>query len=225
VLVVRMRPVVVVLVRIVHAVMVAVLVTVGHARSDSMSASAPKRNGQPVWGGPSCGNVRLEIAHLSGCPCAPYAFADPARSGATFYRVRYRTPDRGQTQRRGFKTKRDAEIFAASVEVAKMRREYVAPSAGKVTVGSLGPAWLQRQRGHMKPSGFRSYESAWRVHVESGWGRTRVSEIRFTAVQAWVSQLATKRVPLSCRRPTPCWHGYSMTRCRTGCWHRTRRAV
>ena len=30
-------------------------------------------------------------------------------SGATLYRVRYRTRDRGQTDKRGFKTKRDAE--------------------------------------------------------------------------------------------------------------------
>lgn len=48
----------------------------------------------------------------------------------------------------------------------------------------------------MKPSGFRSYESAWRVHVEPRWGRTRVSEIRFTAVQTWVSQLTSKRGPV-----------------------------
>ena len=32
-------------------------------------------------------------------------------SGATLYRVRYYTPDRGETQKRGFKTKRDAELF------------------------------------------------------------------------------------------------------------------
>jgi hypothetical protein len=77
-------------------------------------------------------------------------------SGATLYRVRYRTPDRGQTQKRGFTTKRDAEAFAATVEVAKLRGEYVAPALGKVTVAELGPAWLARQQGHMKPSGFRS---------------------------------------------------------------------
>jgi integrase len=109
------------------------------------------------------------------------------------YRVRYRTPDRRQTDKRGFRTKRDAEQFAATVEVAKMRGEYVPPTLGRITVGQLGPDWLERQQGHMKPSGFRSYESAWRVHVEPRWGRTRVSEIKFTAVQAWVSQLASKR--------------------------------
>ena len=39
------------------------------------------------------------------------------------YRVRYRTPEHRQTDKRGFKTKREAEAFAASVEVAKMRGE------------------------------------------------------------------------------------------------------
>ena len=44
-------------------------------------------------------------------------------SGATLCRVRYRTPDRRSTQKRGFVTKRDAEAFAATVEVTKMRGE------------------------------------------------------------------------------------------------------
>ena len=97
-------------------------------------------------------------------------------SGATLYRVRYRTPERGQTDKRGFTTKRDAEAFTATVEVTKMRGEYVAPSLGRVTIGQLGPAWLARQKGHMKPSGFRSYESAWRVHVEPRWAGLRVAD-------------------------------------------------
>ena len=117
-------------------------------------------------------------------------------SGATLYRVRYRTPENRQTDKRGFTTKRDAESFAATVEVSKLRGEYVAPTLGRVTVGELGPAWLDRQRGHLKPSGFRSYEGVWRCHVEPRWGRTRVSDIRFTDVQAWVSELAGRRGPV-----------------------------
>ena len=42
-------------------------------------------------------------------------------SGGKRYRVRYRTPDRRDTQKRGFRTKREAEDYLASVEVAKMR--------------------------------------------------------------------------------------------------------
>ncbi|BCZ24844.1 site-specific integrase [Mycobacterium senriense] len=113
-------------------------------------------------------------------------------SGATLYRVRYRTPERGQTDKRGFKTKRDAEAFANSVEVTKARGEYVAPSLGRVTVGELGTAWLLRKEGHMKPSAYRSYENAWRVYVEPHWRATKVADVRYTAVQAWVAGLSKK---------------------------------
>ena len=61
-------------------------------------------------------------------------------SGAWLYRVRYRTPDLRQTDKRGFTSKRDAERFAATVEVAKMRGEYVAPTLG----GSPLASWGQR---------------------------------------------------------------------------------
>jgi hypothetical protein len=52
-------------------------------------------------------------------------------SGAPRYRVRYRTPDNRQTDKR-FTTKRDAEAFAATVEVSKMRGANTSPhrSAG-----------------------------------------------------------------------------------------------
>lgn len=73
-------------------------------------------------------------------------------SGATLYRVRYRAPERGQTDKRGFKTKRDAEIFAASVEVKKMTGEYIAPSLGRITVGELAPDWLARTKHATAPA-------------------------------------------------------------------------
>ena len=111
-------------------------------------------------------------------------------SGAMHYAVRYRKPDNKQTWKRGFARKRDAQAFAATVEVSKMRGEYVAPSLGKVTVGELGPLWLDRQRGHMKASGFRSYESVWRVHVAPRWAATAIADVRFSDVQAWVAKLS-----------------------------------
>lgn len=115
------------------------------------------------------------------------------KTGATLYRVRYRTPDRRQTDKRGFKTKRDAEAFAATVEVEKLTGSYVAPALGKATVGQLGPDWLERQRGVLKPSAFHSVESAWRVHVEPRWGQTAIADITFSEVQAWISELAGRR--------------------------------
>lgn len=113
--------------------------------------------------------------------------------GTTRYRVRYRTPDRRQTDKRGFKTKRDAEAFAATVEVTKLRGEYVAPALGKATIDDLGEAWVSRQKGVMKPSAFHSVESAWRVHVQPRWGPKPIAEIEYSAVQGWITELAGRR--------------------------------
>lgn len=114
-------------------------------------------------------------------------------SGATLYRVRYRTPDNRQTDKRGFSTKRDAQDFAATVEVSKLRGEYVSPSVGRVTVGELGPAWLDRQRGHLKPASVRTYESAWQTNVAPRWSSTPIAGIRHSDVSAWVAELSARR--------------------------------
>jgi integrase len=103
------------------------------------------------------------------------------------YRVRYRKPDRAQTDKRGFTTKRDAELFLASVEVSKARGEYVDSTAGRSTIGSLATEWL-KHHGHMKPSASRPLEIAWRLHVSPRWANVRVADVRFTDVQAWVSE-------------------------------------
>ena len=110
-------------------------------------------------------------------------------SGAMRYRVRYRTPDNRQTDKRGFTTKRDAERFANKVEVDKMRGEYVAPSNARMTLGELGPAWLERQRGRLKPSSYATVETAWRTRIEPRWGTVALGDIRPTSVQHWLSEL------------------------------------
>jgi hypothetical protein len=80
--------------------------------------------------------------------------------------VRYRTPQQTQTKKRGFRTKRDAEDFANTVEVRKLEGNYVAPSLGRVTVVELAPMWLSRKESDVAKSNYRMLESAWRIHVE-----------------------------------------------------------
>jgi len=109
-------------------------------------------------------------------------------AGEILYRVRYRTPENRQTDKRGFKTKRDANTFAATVEVQKLTGKYVAPSLGIITVGELGPLWLKRQI-HHKASWSARLESVWRIHVEPKWGRRRISDILRTEVQSWVAEM------------------------------------
>lgn len=104
------------------------------------------------------------------------------------YMVRYRKPDRGTTKKRGFRTKRDAEAFAATVEVSKQRGEFVDATAARATIADLGPSWLERKR-QLKPSAYRPLEIAWRLYVAPAWGARRVSDIQYTEVQAWVTGL------------------------------------
>lgn len=118
----------------------------------------------------------------------PYDTVDGKR-----YRVRYRKPDRSQTDKRGFRTKRDAELFLASVEVSKARGEYVDATAAKIPVGSLGVAWLEGRKATLKPSAYRPLEITWRLHVEPRWGTTDVGQVQHSDVQAWASELATRR--------------------------------
>ena len=114
------------------------------------------------------------------------------RTGATRYRVRYRV-DKCQTSRRGFRTKKEAQQFAATVETSMMRGEYVSPSLGRTSIGALGPGWLERQRGHIKPASHAAFDSAWRVNVAPHWGSVRIADIRRSHVQAWIADLSAQR--------------------------------
>lgn len=105
------------------------------------------------------------------------------------YRVRFRKPDRSQGQRRGFKTKRDAQAYAATLEASKHRGEYIDASAGRVTIGQLGPGWVERKR-VLKPSSYRPLDSAWRNYVEPAWGERAVGSVQPSEVQAWVTRLS-----------------------------------
>lgn len=99
------------------------------------------------------------------------------------YRVRYRKPDRTQTDKRGFRTKRDAELFLAATEVRKATGEFIDASAARVTINEIGGAWLSSQA-HLKPSSLAVIEVAWRIHVQPVWGRRLLGEIRHSEVQA-----------------------------------------
>ena len=105
------------------------------------------------------------------------------------YRVRYRTPGRRQTDKRGFTTMRDARAFAATVEVEKMTGAFVAHSAGRMTVAELAPAWLEMKRAQLAPSSWPKYVQAWEQHVNPRWGDVAISDISAPAVETWVASM------------------------------------
>lgn len=110
-------------------------------------------------------------------------------AGETRYMVRYRKPDHRQTKKRGFTTKRDAEAYAATVEVQKLSGSYVSPSLGRIKVSQLADEWLARKQIDLKPSSYKSIATAWRVHVKPYWGHKRLTDIDLGAVEAWIAEM------------------------------------
>lgn len=116
------------------------------------------------------------------------------------YRVRYRKPDKSQTDKRGFKTKKEAELFLASVTVSKARGEYLDPSAGRKTLGAFRGAWEAERLAPLKPSSQSAMETAWRVHVEPRWAARELSTIKRSEIAEWVAELGTTRSAQTVRR-------------------------
>lgn len=108
------------------------------------------------------------------------------------YQVVYRRPDRSQTTKRGFTTKREAQLFLSATEVRIASGQWIDAQSARVTVGALGQDWLLSQT-HLKPSSLHVLQVAWRVHVEPIWGRRAVGDIRHSEVQDWVAELATRK--------------------------------
>lgn len=107
----------------------------------------------------------------------------------TRYRVRYRTPEGKQTDKRSFPTVKAAEAFANRVEVDKLDGQYISPTDSKRTIDELGQPWLDRQLGHLKPSAYRPLEVAWRLRIQPRWGDVQLGSIKHSAVQQWLTDL------------------------------------
>lgn len=105
------------------------------------------------------------------------------------YRVRYRKPDGAQTDKRGFKTKREGELFLASTTVSKASGDYLDPTQSRRTVATFADQWKRGRLAGLKPSSQNVMETAWRIHVEPRWGSRRVASIRSSEVEDWISEL------------------------------------
>ena len=110
----------------------------------------------------------------------------------TRYRVRYRKPDGTQTDKRGFKTKRAAQDWAAKTRVDLKSGAWVDPVAGRATVTDMHELWW-RTKANLKPSYLRTLEGTWDVHVKPQWGDRTVQSIMRPEVAAWAATLTKTR--------------------------------
>jgi integrase len=115
------------------------------------------------------------------------------------YRVRYRKPDHSQTDKRGFRTKREAELFLASVEVAKHTGRYIDPSRSRVTIGAWMTAWID-SRSDLRASTLDRVQGVIRNHIVPGLGTIAIADLGRLQAQQWASKLSATQSPGSVRK-------------------------
>lgn len=103
------------------------------------------------------------------------------------------------TDKRGFKTKREAEDFLATVEVSKMRGEWVDPTRSRITVNEWAAHWLDAQL-HLKATTLSGYRYSLDRHVLPRWGKLRLVDVGHADVQAWVTDLSRTLAPSTVRQ-------------------------
>lgn len=109
-------------------------------------------------------------------------------AGGKRYRVRYRKPGGQQTDKRGFTTKKAAELWAADNTVKLATGSWLNPSDANITVGQLGDTWYAQQT-HLKPSSLKPVRIAWELRVKPRWGDLPVGEVRHSDIQTWIAGL------------------------------------
>lgn len=113
--------------------------------------------------------------------------------GETRYMVRYRTPDRKQAVKRGFKRKKDAQKFERDIESSLERGTFISPQAGKILVKAVHKMWLPSQD-LLAPRTRGTNISAYNVHVGPRWGEWPVQRITAPEVRKWVSEMQAKGI-------------------------------
>ncbi len=120
------------------------------------------------------------------------------KDGSKRYRVQYAKPDGKRTVKRGFKTKREARHFAATVEVDKATGSFVPYSAGLVRLEEVGKAWRSSLISS-SVSWRERQESAYFTHVKPYWGDVKLKDITPAGIQEWVNQQVEREKPLAAK--------------------------
>ena len=115
------------------------------------------------------------------------------------YRVIYRKPDHSQTQKRGFKTKRDAELFLANMEVDKSRGAYVDPSKSRVLLGEWLDDWMAT-RADWQPTSRERARGIVEIHIKPKLGQYPLGALDHQTIQKWAGGLSASQGASSVRK-------------------------
>lgn len=100
------------------------------------------------------------------------------------WEVRFTTPARKRTRKRGFTTKRDAQLWSASNVVSQAQGTYIDASAGKVSVGDVLADFIER-RGTRAETTLAARESHAANWVEPYWASWSIGDVRADDIAEW----------------------------------------
>ena len=109
------------------------------------------------------------------------------------WRVQYRSPDGRSRTKQPFRTKNEAEVWAATNTVALTEGTWVAAEKKATKISELYEVWLESK--HLAPSSLKAIRTSWTHQVADTWGKTRVGSIQTKDVQAWVNALSRDYSP------------------------------
>lgn len=101
--------------------------------------------------------------------------------------VRYRLDGR-QIKSKGHRTKRDAKLFAATVETKVASGQWIDPQSGRVLVGTLWPEYLAGSTA-IKETTRATREVTWAKWVKPRWADVEVGKIRVSQIRTWTGQM------------------------------------
>lgn len=120
------------------------------------------------------------------------------KSGETRYEVRYRTPE-GTERSRTFRTRKDAQRHASTVEADKLRGAWVDPRQAGRTFADVADEWLASTP-TKRPSAYARDESAVRVHLKPALGDSPIGAVTTATLRKLVGGWSETMSPRSVRR-------------------------
>ncbi|MFN2588762.1 MAG: tyrosine-type recombinase/integrase [Actinomycetota bacterium] len=112
------------------------------------------------------------------------------------YEVRYRDPNKRDRSKR-FRTLKEAEKFAQSVETDIARGEFLDPRLGKKPFGDFAADWLASREDDVKPTTFIGYEGLLNRHILPVLGDMPIARIRPLDVQRLLGTMRKKSLSRS----------------------------
>lgn len=113
------------------------------------------------------------------------------KNGQRRWEHRYRRPDGTDTRKRGFRTKREAEAWAAVNAVELNSGSWIDRSLGLQTVAEAAGEWLDAKTPSVAPKTALQYADAVRhIRVTGRLGGVPIGKVRASTIEAWLVALA-----------------------------------